>query len=142
MKILNKLVYLKNVELLPENGLLLKFDNLPIWRNNQLNIYFTDRHHDYYECVSIYFKKNVLNYHMIFKRLIGEQLYIEIFHKFLNVWHAEYFDHIEDRNTVDYLEEIEVSNVKFEKMEKTAQDWKDEYINLETTYLDLLTGSK
>lgn len=38
MKILNKLVYLKNVELLPENGLLLKFDNLPIWRNNQLNI--------------------------------------------------------------------------------------------------------
>jgi hypothetical protein len=79
---------------------------------------------------------------MIFKRLIGEQLYIEIFHKFLNVWHAEYFDHIEDRNTVDHLEEIEVSNVKFEKMEKTAQDWKDEYINLETTYLDLLTGSK
>ncbi|AZA56215.1 hypothetical protein [Chryseobacterium shandongense] len=142
MKILNKLVYLKNVELLPENGLLLKFDNLPIWRNNHLNIYFTDRHHDYYECVSIYFKKNVLNYYMIFKNLAGEQLYIEISNQLLNVWYAEYFDHIEDRNTVDYLEEIEVLNFRSEKMEKTIQDWKDEYINLETTYLDLLRGSK
>lgn len=121
---------------------LLKFDNLPIWRNNRFNIYFTDCHHDYYECISIYFKENVLNYHMIFKSLNGEQLYIEISNQLLNVWYAEYFDHIEDRNTVDDLEEIEILNFRFEKMEKTAQDWKDEYINLETTYLDLLTGSK
>ncbi|WP_312901848.1 hypothetical protein [Chryseobacterium taichungense] len=140
MKILNKLVYLKNVELLSENGLLLKFDNLPIWRSNQFNIYFTDRHHDYYECIFIYFKKNILNYHMIFKSLIGEQLYIEISNHLLNVWYAEYFDHIEDRNTVDNLEEIEVFNFKFEKIEKTAQDWKNEYTSLEKTYLDLLAG--
>lgn len=142
MKILNKLVYLKNVELLPENGLLLKFDNLSIWENNHLNTYFTDRHHDYYECISVHFKENVLNYHMTFKSLIGEQLYIEISEQLLNVWYAEYFDHIEDRNTVDHLEEIEVSNVKFEKMDKTAQDWKNEYISLEKTYLDLLTENQ
>ena len=49
MEILNRLVYLKKVEILPENGLLLKFDNLPIWKNTKLNIYFSDRHHDYYE---------------------------------------------------------------------------------------------
>ncbi|SHE59337.1 hypothetical protein [Chryseobacterium takakiae] len=142
METINQLVYLKYVELIPENGLLLKFDNLPIWKNNRFNIYFTERHHDHYECISIYFKENVLNYHMIFKSLIGEQLYIEISNQLLNVWYAEYFDHIEDRNTADYLEEIEVLNFRFEKMEKTAQDWKDEYINLETTYLDLLAGNK
>lgn len=142
MEIINQLVYLKYVEVVPENGLLLKFDNLPIWKNNRFNIYFTERHHDYYECVSIYFKENVLNYHMIFKNLIGEQLYIEISDQLLNVWYAEYFDHIEDRNTVDHLEEIQVSNVKLKKTEKTVQDWKNEYINLESTYLDLLEGNK
>ncbi|MEA1849084.1 hypothetical protein U9K52_09195 [Chryseobacterium sp. MHB01] len=142
MEIINQLVYLKYIELVNENGLLLKFDNLPFWKNNRFNIYFTERHHDYYECISIHFKENVLNYHMIFKSLIGEQLYIEISNQLLNVWYAEYFDHIEDRNMVDHLEEIEVSNVKFEKMEKTAQDWKNEYIDLESTYLDLLAGNK
>lgn len=142
MEIINQLVYLKYIELVNENGLLLKFDNLPFWKNNRFNIYFTERYHDYYECIYIHFKENVLNYHMIFKSLIGEQLYIEISNQLLNVWYAEYFDHIEDRNTVDHLEEIEVSNVKFEKMEKTAQDWKNEYIDLESTYLDLLAGNK
>jgi len=142
MEIINQLVYLKYIELVNENGLLLKFDNLPFWKNNRFNIYFTERHHDYYECISIHFKENVLNYHMIFKSLIGEQLYIEISNQLLNVWYAEYFDHIEDRNTVDHLEEIEVSNVKFKKMEKTAQDWKNEYINLESIYLDLLARNK
>lgn len=142
MEIINQLVYLKYIELVNENGLLLKFDNLPFWKNNRFNIYFTERHHDYYECIYIHFKENVLNYHMIFKSLIGEQLYIEISNQLLNVWYAEYFDHIEDRNTVDHLEEIEVSNIKFEKMEKTAQDWKNEYIDLESTYLDLLAGNK
>lgn len=48
MQILNKLVYLKKIELLNENGLLLKLDNLPIWKNNGPNVYFTDHHHDYY----------------------------------------------------------------------------------------------
>ena len=75
---------------------------------------------------------------MIFKNLIRKQLYIEISDQLLNVWYAEYFDHIEDRNTVDHLEEIQVSNVKLKKTEKTVQDWKNEYINLESTYLDLL----
>ncbi|MCU7618166.1 hypothetical protein NZ698_13235 [Chryseobacterium sp. PBS4-4] len=138
MEILNKLVYLKKVELLPTNGLLLKFDNLPIWRNNSLNIYFTDRDHDYYEGIFIYFKENILNYHLLFKSLIGEQLYIEISNKYLNVWYAEYFDHIEDRNTVDNLEEIEILDFKVEKIEKTKADWKCEYKSLEKTYLDLL----
>lgn len=55
MEILNKLVYLKKVELLPENGLLLKFDNLQIWKTDSRNIYFTERHHDYYEGLFIYF---------------------------------------------------------------------------------------
>lgn len=90
MEILNKLVYLKNVELLPANGLLLKFDNLPTWKNDSFNIYFTDRHHDYYEAIFIYFKENILNYHLLFKSQIGEQLYIEISNKFLNVWSAEF----------------------------------------------------
>lgn len=89
MQILNKLVYLKKIELLHKNGLLLKFDNLPIWKNNGPNAYFTDRHHDYYEGIFIYFKENVLNYHMLFQNQIGEQLYIEIFSKYLNVWYAE-----------------------------------------------------
>lgn len=139
MKILNQLVYLKKVELLPENGLLLKFDNLPIWKNNRFNIYFTDRHHDYYEGIFIYFKKNILNYHLLLQSHIGEQLYIEISNQNLNVWYAEYFDHIEDRNTVDHLEEIEILNYSFEKLEKTSQDWKEEYQELEKTYLDLLS---
>lgn len=138
MEILNKLVYLKKVELLPKNGILLKFDNLPIWRNDSFNIYFTDRHHDYYEGVSIYFKENILNYHMLFKSQIGEQLYIEISNQYLNVWYAEYFDHIEDRNTIDHLEEIEISDFKFEKIEKTATDWKCEYKKLEHIFLNLL----
>lgn len=142
MEILNKLVYLKKIELLSENGLLLKFDNLPIWKTNSFNIYFTDRHHDYYEGIFIYFKENVLNYHMLFQAQIGEQLYIDIFNKYLNVWYAENFDHIEDRNTIDNLEEIEILNFKFEKMEKTAQDWKNEYISLEKTYLAMLAGNK
>jgi hypothetical protein len=142
MEILNKLVYLKKVELIPENGLLLKFDNLPIWRKNNFNVYFTNRHHDYYEGIFLYFKENILNYHMIFQSQIGEQLYIEISNQYLNVWHAEYFDHIEDRNTIDNLEETEVLDFKFEKLNKTSQDWKNEYINLEKTYLDLLSKNQ
>lgn len=138
MKILNKLVYLKKVELLPKNGLFLKFDNLPIWRNDSFNIYFTDRYHDYYEGISIYFKENILNYHLLFKSLIGEQLYIEIFDQYLNAWYAQYFEHIEDRNTIDNLEEIEILDFKFEKIEKKASDWKSEYERLEKTYLELL----
>lgn len=39
MEIINQSVYLKYVEVVPENGLLLKFDNLPIWKNNRFNIY-------------------------------------------------------------------------------------------------------
>lgn len=142
MKILNQLVYLKKVELLSENGILLKFDNLPIWRNNSPNIYFTDRHHNYYEGIFIYFKENILNYHMLFKSQIGEQIYIEILNQYLNVWYAEYFDHTEDRNTIDYLEEVEISDFRYEKIEKTAEDWKDEYKRLEKTYLDLLYKEK
>ena len=76
---------------------------------------------------------------MKFQSQIGEQLYIEISNQYLNVWYAEYFDHIEDRNTVDNLEEIEILDFKFEKLNKTSQDWKNEYINLEKTYLDLLS---
>lgn len=131
-------MYLKKVELLPENGILLKFDNLQIWKTDSRNIYFTERHHDYYEGIFIYFKENILNYHMLFKSLIGEQLYIEITHQHLNAWYAEYFDHIEDRNTVDNLEEIEIVNFKFEKIEKTATDWKWEYEKLEHIFLNLL----
>ncbi len=138
MEIVNKLVYLKKVELLPTNGLLLKFDNLPIWRNDSPNIYFTDRYQDYYEGIFIYFKENILNYHMLFKSQIGEQLYIEISNKHLNVWYAEYFDHVEDRNTIDHLEEIKILDFKFEKIEKTSADWKYEYERLEKIYLDLL----
>lgn len=138
MEILNKLAYLKTVELLPVNGLLLKFDNLPIWMNDSLNIYFTDRDHDYYEAVFIYFKENILNYHLLFKSQIGEQLYIEISNEFLNIWSAEYFDQIEDRTTIDHLEEIEIVDFKFEKIEKTSSDWKHEYESLEKTYLNLL----
>ncbi|UFH31160.1 hypothetical protein LNP04_14420 [Chryseobacterium sp. C-71] len=138
MEILNKLVYLKKVELLSKNGLLLKFDNLHIWKTDSPNIYFTERHHDYYEGIFIYFKENVLNYHMLFKSLIGEQLYIEISDKYLNAWYAEYFDHIEDRNTIDHLEEIEIVDFKFEKIEKTATDWKWEYEKLEHIFLNLL----
>ncbi len=139
MKILNQLVYLKKVELLSQNGLLLKFDNLPAWRNDRFNVYFTDRHHDYYECISVYFKENILNYHLHFKSIIGQQLYIEISNHYLSVWYADNFDHVEDRNTIDNLEEIEVTNFKFEKVNKTFYDWKNEYINLEKTYLDLLS---
>lgn len=138
MEILNKLVYLKKVELLPENGLLLKFDNLQIWKTDSRNIYFTERHHDYYEGIFIYFKENILNYHMLFKSLIGEQLYIEISDQYLNAWYAQYFDHIEDRNTIDNLEEIEIVDFKFEKIEKTATDWKWEYEKLEYIFLNLL----
>lgn len=137
MKILNKLVYLKKVELLHKNGILLKFDNLPIWRNDRFNVYFTDHYQDYYEGVSIYFKENILNYHMLFKSQIGEQLYVEVFNQYLNVWSAESFDHIEDRNTIDYLEEIEILDFKFERIEKKSADWKSEYERLEKTYLDL-----
>ncbi|HAO09545.1 MAG TPA: hypothetical protein DCQ50_21740 [Chryseobacterium sp.] len=142
MKIINQLVYLKQVELIPENGLLLKFDNLQIWGINSVNSYFSDRFQDYYDGIFIYFKENVLNYHLLFKSHIGEQLYIEISNQNLNVWYAEYFDHIEDRNTVDNLEEIEILDFKFERIEKTAQDWKNEYKNLESTYLQLLTTNK
>lgn len=138
MEILNKLVYLKKVELLPDNGLLLKFDNLQSWKIDSRNIYFTERHHDYYEGIFIYFKENILNYHMLFKSLIGEQLYIEISDQYLNAWYAQYFDHIEDRNTIDNLEEIEIVDFKFEKIEKTAIDWKWEYEKLEHIFLNLL----
>jgi hypothetical protein len=137
MKILNKLVYLKKVELLANNGILLKFDNLPIWRNDRFNVYFTDRYQDYHEGISIYFKENILNYHMLFKSQIGEQLYIEVFNQYLNVWSAENFDHTEDRNTIDYLEEIEILDFKFKRIEKKSADWKSEYERLEKTYLDL-----
>ena len=102
-------------------------------------MYFTDRHHDYYEGVYIYFKENILNYHLLFQNQIGEQLYIEIFSKYLNVWYAEKFDHIEDRNTLDNLEEIEIEDYKLEKIEKTAADWKCEYERLEKEYLSLLS---
>ena len=139
MEILNKLVYLKKVELLPENGLLLKFDNLQIWKTDSRNIYFTERHHDYYEGIFIYFKENILNYHMLFKSLIGEQLYIEISDQYLNAWYVQYFHHIEDRNTIDNLEEIEIVDFTFEKIEKTATDWKWEYEKLEHIFLNLLS---
>lgn len=132
----NHLIYLKKVDLIENNGISLKFDNLPDW-NRKNNSYRNDRFQDYYDVIEIFFIKNVSNYYLNLKRLIGEIILIEKqSENIINFWDEDFGS--EDANTFDYLDDVEINNLEIKRIPKTESDWKTEYTNLEKIYLDLL----
>jgi hypothetical protein len=131
----NHLIYLKKVDLIENNGISLKFDNLADWAKKN-NSYRLDRFQDYYDVIEIFFVKNVLNYHLNLKRLIGEIILIEKeSENIINFWDEDFGS--EDANTFDYLDGIEINNLEIKRIPKTEFDWKTDYINLEKIYLEL-----
>lgn len=135
-KIINHLIYLKKVDLTEDNSLSLKFDNLPDW-SKEKNSYRNDRFQDYYDVIEIFFVENISNYYLNLKRLIGEIILIEKeSENLINFWDKDFGS--EDANTFDYLDNIEIKNLKIKRIQKTESDWKSDYANLEKIYLDLL----
>ncbi|KFC24548.1 hypothetical protein [Chryseobacterium sp. FH1] len=132
----NHLIYLKKVDLIEDNGISLKFDNLPDW-NKKNNFYRNDRFYDYYDTIEIYFIKNISNYYLNLKRLIGEIIFIEKESiNIINFWDEDFGS--EDANTFDYLDNIEINNLEIKRIPKTEYDWKTDYVNLEKVYLELI----
>jgi len=131
----NHLIYLKKVDLIENNGISLKFDNLADWTKKN-NSYRLDRFQDYYDVIEIFFVKNVLNYHLNLKRLSGKIILIEKeSENIINFWDEDFGS--EDANTFDYLDGIEINNLEIKRIPKTEFDWKTDYINLEKIYLEL-----
>ena len=143
--ILNNLNVLQKVTFGEDNSILFSFGDTPNW-NKKETIKDVINSNDFYEVVEIKFNLDYENLTKLFwkiHRYIGEDFFIEQDNDRINIWEGEISDYEESWGTFDDLEdEILIVNHKKYNIQKSAQDWKNDYENLRKRYYSLYNKKK
>ncbi|SFN61634.1 hypothetical protein SAMN05444143_1422 [Flavobacterium succinicans] len=143
--ILNNLNILQKVTIEENNTILFFFGDTPNWNKKEVikDVVNSD---DFYEVIEINFNfdyKDLTRLYWKIHRYIGEEFFIEFDNGKINIWEGEISDNEECWGTFDDLEdEILIINYKKYNVQKSSQDWKNDYENLRKRYYSLYKKKK
>jgi hypothetical protein len=135
LKILNELNILQKVTLGVDNSILFFFGDTPNWNVN--TIFDVSNPKDYYQVIEIKVEKELSNLYCKVKRYAGEQMFLQLEDDKINIWEGEISEYEQYWGTFDEIEDFKHTNYRVYQQEKSAEDWKTEYMKLRKNYHSL-----
>jgi len=137
--IINSFNVLQNI-IIEENNILFSFCDVHNWEKNEV-INYQLQSSDFYEIVEVNFNldhADLLDLYWKIRRYIGEELFIVENDVKINFYKGEISEYDEEWGLFDDLDdEILILNYKKYNIQKSLQDWKNDYESLQKRYYSL-----
>ncbi|SNR36705.1 hypothetical protein [Flavobacterium sp. ov086] len=137
--IINSFNVLQNI-IIEENNILFSFCDVHNWEKNEV-INYQLQSSDFYEIVEVNFNldhADLLELYWKIRRYIGEELFIVENDVKINFYKGEISEYDEEWGLFDDLDdEILILNYKKYNIQKSLQDWKNDYESLQKRYYSL-----
>lgn len=138
--ILNSFNILQKVTIEENNAVLFYFGDTPNWGKTEV-IKDVVNSSDFYEVIEINLNldyEDLISLYWKVHRYAGEEFFIEIDNDKMKIWQGEISECEEEWESFDDLDdEILFLNYKKYNVEKTSEDWKNDYENLRKRYYSL-----
>ncbi|MCD0469262.1 hypothetical protein [Flavobacterium sp. JAS] len=137
--IINSFNVLQNI-IIEENNVLFSFSDVHNWgENGEINYQLQSS--DFYEVVEVNFNldhADLLDLYWKIRRYIGEEFFIVENGDRINIYKGEICDYEEEWGLFDDLDDdILILNYKKYNIQKSLQDWKNDYESLQKRYYSL-----
>ncbi|WP_316634663.1 hypothetical protein [uncultured Flavobacterium sp.] len=142
--IINSFNILQNIRI-EQNNVLFSFSDVHNWEKNEV-VNYQHQSSDFYEVVEVSFNldhADLFNLYWKIKRYIGEEFFIVVSNDKINIYKGEISNYEEEWGLFDDLDnDILILNYKKYKIQKSSEDWKNDYESLQKRYYLLYKKKK